>query len=131
MKIRESSDSSMLMLEESILVDKLQDDIVNFYAPATVNPYVALGDTYDCIDEDSVLQTLTYLEGVLGNDYDLDEKDSLVLPACFGLIKINLYSWWTVVMENKQLKKSKNQVLKLKLKWLVQSSLKDSRLFPE
>ena len=42
MKIKESSDSSMLMLEESILVDKLQDDIVNFYAPATVNPYVAL-----------------------------------------------------------------------------------------
>ena len=42
MKIRGSADSSMLMLEESILVDKLQDDIVNFYAPATVNPYVAL-----------------------------------------------------------------------------------------
>ena len=42
MRIRESSDSSMLLLEESLLIEKLQDDIVNFYAPAIVNPYVAL-----------------------------------------------------------------------------------------
>ena len=41
-KIQQSTDSPMLMLDESVLVGKLQDDIVNFYAPATVNPYVAL-----------------------------------------------------------------------------------------
>ena len=46
--------------------------------PVPDTPPVALGDTYPCIDEDSVLQTLTYLEGVLGNDYDLDEKDSVL-----------------------------------------------------
>ena len=46
--------------------------------PVPDTPPVALPDTYPCIDEDSVLQTLTYLEGVLGNDYDLDEKDSVL-----------------------------------------------------
>ena len=31
-----------LMMNESELVEKLQNDFVNFYAPATVNPYVAI-----------------------------------------------------------------------------------------
>jgi len=34
--------SSMMKMEESELVVKLQSDYVNFYAPATINPYVAL-----------------------------------------------------------------------------------------
>ena len=37
-----SMGSDMMMMEEKSLVDELQSDIVNFYAPATVNPYVAL-----------------------------------------------------------------------------------------
>ena len=53
--------------------------------PVPDTPPVALGDTYDCIDEDSVLQTLTYLEGVLGNDYDLDEKDSVLTAVLVTL----------------------------------------------
>ena len=32
----------MMSLPESELVEKLQSDFINFYAPATVNPYVAL-----------------------------------------------------------------------------------------
>ncbi len=53
--------------------------------PVPDTPPVALGDNYDCIDEDSVLQTLTYLEGVLGNDYDLDEKDSVLTAVLVTL----------------------------------------------
>jgi len=56
--------------------------------PVPDTPPVALADTYPCIDEDSVLQTLTYLEGVLGNDYDLDEKDS-VLTAVIVTLPLN------------------------------------------
>ena len=32
----------MLQRDEATIVDELQGDFVNFYAPATVNPYVAL-----------------------------------------------------------------------------------------
>ena len=34
--------SELLMMDESDLVSHLQEDFVNFYAPATINPYVAL-----------------------------------------------------------------------------------------
>ena len=34
--------SELLMMNESDLVSHLQEDFVNFYAPATINPYVAL-----------------------------------------------------------------------------------------
>ena len=34
--------SEKLMMNETDLVSELQDDFVNFYAPATVNPYVAI-----------------------------------------------------------------------------------------
>lgn len=37
-----SMGNRMMMMEERALVEDLQSDIVNFYAPATVNPYVAL-----------------------------------------------------------------------------------------
>jgi|TARA_B100001540_G_C15813877_1_gene646011 acetylornithine/succinyldiaminopimelate/putrescine aminotransferase len=40
-KQKQLSDTD-LMMNESELVDKLQHDFVNFYAPATVNPYVAI-----------------------------------------------------------------------------------------
>ena len=33
--------SELLMMDESDLVSHLQEDFVNFYAPATINPYVA------------------------------------------------------------------------------------------
>ena len=34
--------SELLMMEESKLVQTLQSDFINFYSPATVNPYVAI-----------------------------------------------------------------------------------------
>jgi len=34
--------SDLLLMNESDLVSHLQDDFVNFYAPATINPYVAI-----------------------------------------------------------------------------------------
>ena len=40
-KQKQLSDTD-LMMNESELVEKLQHDFVNFYAPATVNPYVAI-----------------------------------------------------------------------------------------
>jgi len=40
-KQKQLSDTD-LMMNESELVEKLQNDFVNFYAPATVNPYVAI-----------------------------------------------------------------------------------------
>ncbi len=42
-EIRQKEFSShMLMMNESDLVSHLQEDFVNFYAPATINPYVAV-----------------------------------------------------------------------------------------
>ena len=38
----QSMGGNLVMMDEKSLVDELQSDIVNFYAPATVNPYVAL-----------------------------------------------------------------------------------------
>jgi len=34
--------SEQLMMDEADLIEELQNDFVNFYAPATVNPYVAI-----------------------------------------------------------------------------------------
>ena len=34
--------NELLMMAESDLVSHLQEDFVNFYAPATINPYVAV-----------------------------------------------------------------------------------------
>jgi len=34
--------SELLMMEESKLIGTLQSDFINFYSPATVNPYVAI-----------------------------------------------------------------------------------------
>ena len=42
-KIKQDEFSSeLLMMNESELISHLQDDFVNFYAPATINPYVAI-----------------------------------------------------------------------------------------
>ena len=42
-KIKQGEFSSeLLMMNESDLISHLQDDFVNFYAPATINPYVAI-----------------------------------------------------------------------------------------
>tara|TARA_B100000700_G_scaffold323547_2_gene427567 strand:- start:787 stop:2292 length:1506 start_codon:yes stop_codon:yes gene_type:complete len=42
-KIKQSEFSSeLLMMNETDLISHLQDDFVNFYAPATINPYVAI-----------------------------------------------------------------------------------------
>ena len=41
-ELRQRLGNEVMMTSESELVSKLQDDYVNFYAPATVNPYIAL-----------------------------------------------------------------------------------------
>ncbi len=40
--LRETLDDQILMRGESSLVEHLQEGFVNFYAPATINPYVAI-----------------------------------------------------------------------------------------
>ena len=45
--------------------------------PVPDTPPVAVNDSFPCIDEGSFLQTLTYDEGVLFNDYDLDTGSTL------------------------------------------------------
>ena len=40
--LRNSLGSEMMLTDETELVSFLQEDYVNFYAPATVNPYIAL-----------------------------------------------------------------------------------------
>ncbi len=39
---RSQMDSNLLSMDEKDLVEYIQNDFINFYAPATVNPYVAL-----------------------------------------------------------------------------------------
>ena len=52
--------------------------IVNIrITPVPDTPPVAVNDSFPCIDEGSFLQTLTYDEGVLFNDYDLDTGSTL------------------------------------------------------
>ena len=41
-ELRKTIGSELMNMDESKLVVELQSDIVNFYAPATINPYVAL-----------------------------------------------------------------------------------------
>ena len=41
-ELRQRLGNEVMMTSEAELVSKLQDDYVNFYAPATVNPYIAL-----------------------------------------------------------------------------------------
>jgi len=45
--------------------------------PVPDTPPVAVGDTYPCVDEGGFIQTLTYDDGVLFNDYDLDTGSTL------------------------------------------------------
>ena len=40
--LRHSLGNEMMLTDETELVSFLQEDYVNFYAPATVNPYIAL-----------------------------------------------------------------------------------------
>ena len=40
--LRNSLGNEMMLTDETELVSFLQEDYVNFYAPATVNPYIAL-----------------------------------------------------------------------------------------
>ena len=40
--LRNSLGNEMMLTDETELVSSLQEDYVNFYAPATVNPYIAL-----------------------------------------------------------------------------------------